>query len=154
MCLMRLMLLTNSKKQLKNKNKKNTNTGQVSIEALLLWAALAGTLALFALVFAQTMDAYTVLARTAQFTLFADELQSNVDWISFAAPGSQIRMRVPALKEMNITVNPNEIELLFDDESLSHAKKRIITSAVEIAGDFSPGETITLLRAEGKITIQ
>lgn len=147
------MRLTEQKKQMKNKNK-NANAGQISIEALLLWAALAGMIALFTPAFAQTMNAYSLLAQTNQFTAFADELQSNVEWLSFAGEGSQIRVRVPMLNEMKIITRANEIELTFDDETFSHPKVRTITSEWLIDGTFQAGETITLVREEGKITIR
>lgn len=148
---MRLMRLTST---MKIKKTRSANAGQVSIEALLLWAALAGMLALFTPAFAHAMDAYTLLAHTNQFTSFADELQKNVEWLSFAAPGSQLKMLVPALKEMEIIFSAGEIELILDDESFSHAKTRTITSAWPIEGTFSQGKTITILREEGKITIR
>ena len=136
------------------KNKKIATSGQISIEALLLWAALAGMLALFTPAFAHAMDAYTLLARTNQYTVFSDELQANVEWLSFSAPGSQVQMRVPSIEGMQITIILDEIDIEFDDDSFSHTKTRTITSPLLIEGTISVGETITLLREEGKITIR
>ncbi len=130
------------------------NKGQVSIEALLLWTALAASLALFTPAFAHAMDAYTLLAHTNQYTAFSDALEKNVEWLSFSAPGSQLQMRVPALERMEILVYVDEIEIIFDHESFSHPKTRTITTLTPIEGEILAGETITLLREEGRITIQ
>lgn len=162
---MRLMRLINTKKNkqppegLKIPHRPSarpevTGHGQVSIEALLLWAALAGMLALFTPVFAQGMDAYALLAHTKQFTAFADELQEKIDWLSLTGPGSQLTMHVPPLAEMEIIFGGNEIELTYDNGAFSQPKIRVIMSAWPLEGTFLPGETITLLREEGKITIR
>jgi hypothetical protein len=149
------MQLTNGIFSKKTRKKlESLGRGQVSIEALLLWAALAGMLALFTPVFAHAMEAYTLAAHTNQFTTFAEELQQEVDWLSLAGPGSQLTMRVPALAKMKVRFFSNEIELTFDHESFSQPKMRTITSAWPIEGAFSPGDTITLARDEEKITIQ
>src|SRR5687768_11839688 len=100
--------------------------GQLSIEALLLWAALAGMLAIFTPAFASAMEAYTLLAHTHQFTTFSDEMQENIEWLSFAAPGSQLTMKVPDIEDMRIHVYIDEIEIEFDHDSFSHPKTRII----------------------------
>ncbi len=126
----------------------------MSVEALLLWAALAGMLALFTPAFAHAMDAYTLLARTNQYTAFSDELEKNMEWLSFSAPGSQVQMRVPDIEGMEITILVDEIDIEFDDDSFSHTKTRTIASPIPIEGEIILGETITLLREEDKITIR
>ncbi len=125
----------------------------MSIEALMLWAALAGMLALFTPAFAHAMDAYTLLARTNQYTAFADELQANVNWLSFSAPGSQVPMRVPNIERMEIIIIVDEIEITFEDDSFSQEKMRTISSPIPIEGEIPIGKTITLVREDGKITI-
>lgn len=133
---------------------KNANAGQVSIEALLLWAALAGMLALFTPAFAHAMDAYSLLAHTNQFTSFSGALEKNISWLSFSAPGSRIQMDVPALERMEISVFTDEIEIIFDHESFTHAKTRTISSVIPLEGEIIPGKSIILTREEGQITIQ
>lgn len=136
--------------KIKNKEKK----GQVSIEALLLWAALAGMIALFTPAFAHAMDAYTLHAHTNQFISFSETLQETISGISFAAPGTQTPLQVPPIENMTIEVSGNEIHLTLAHAQLAHDKKRTITSAWPIEGTLAPGEKIILRREEGKITIQ
>lgn len=148
---MRLMRLTEPPQK---KNKNNASVGQISMEALLLWAALAGILAVLTPAFAEAMNAYTLLAKTNQFTAFADELQQNIDWLSLAGEGSQVHVRVPKINEMKIEVMKNEIELTWDNEAFSHAKIRTISSMRTLEGTINEGETITLLREGEQITIR
>lgn len=135
--------------KIKNKEKR----GQVSIEALLLWAALTGMIALFTPAFAHVMEAYQLHAHTNQFMSFSEELQEKISGISFAAPGTQLSLRVPKIKNMQIEISGSEITLTLRHEKLSNEKKRIIESEWPIEGTFLTGENITLRREEGKITI-
>jgi len=142
--------LTNTKIR---KNTNNTSAGQVSIEALLLWAALAGMIAVFTPAFAHAMDAYILHAHTNQFITFSEELQEKISGISFAAPGTQVQLRVPTVKNMEIEIRGNEISLTLAHGQLSREKKRTITSAWPLEGSIQAGEAITLRREEGKITL-
>ena len=145
------MPLTNTNRKTKTNNAK---AGQVSIEALLLWAALAGMIALFTPAFAHAMDAYVLHAHTSQFISFSETLQEKISGISFAAPGTQTLIYVPRIENMHLEISGNEIQLTLTHAQLTQEKKRTIVSAWPIEGTLTIGEKNILRREEGKITIQ
>ncbi len=129
-------------------------SGQVSIEALLIWAALAGMIALFTPAFAHAMDAYTLHVNVNRFIAFGNELEETIQTLSFAGSGSRTRMHVPHIPGMEIHVENNHITLILHHDALTQDKRRTINASVELEGTLTRGKTSLLTREQGKITIQ
>jgi hypothetical protein len=138
----------------KTPGKNPIGRGQASIEAMLIWIALASSIALFTPAFAHAMDAYTLHVNVNQFTQFGNELEKTIHTLSFAGNGSQTRIRVPLIKNMEVSVENNDITLQLSHDELSLSKTKIIHSTIILEGSITSGKTIRLTRKTGKITIQ
>lgn len=129
--------------------------GQVSLEALLIWAALAGSLGLLLPFFGSAMDAYALRGETFVFAQFTETLQDSISDLSFASPGAIHILHVPHFPGFDFEVNSDSIILTLTHSHFSSPREEIIQSQIPLSGlPLSDADEWILERTPEGITIQ
>ena len=128
---------------------------QVSLESLLIWAALAGMLALLTPAFAQLMHAYALQQVTLALKAHAQQIQIILQELSFESQGSVRAYSWTSSSAVEIVVVDLQLEFHLNNASLSSSKIFVAESFIPLFYISSPASTklIFLRTAEG-ITIQ
>ncbi len=131
------------------------NQGQVSLESLLIWAALAGALALFTPAFSNLMQAYALQEQVLELKSHAQQLESIFHSLSFQAPGSKIIYKWSSSASNEFSVSGNDLELQLTHASFLAPKIFIAKSPIPISTSLNPSfSSLIITRAENGITIQ
>lgn len=131
------------------------NQGQVSLESLLIWAALAGALVLFTPAFSNLMQAYALQEQVLELKSHAQQLESIFQSLSFQAPGSRHIYQLNARAENHFSVSAEGLELQLVHLSMASPKIFIAKSPIPISISLNPlFSSLIITRAENGITIQ
>ena len=133
------------------------NRGQLSIEYLLLSAAL---LAVFAIV----LSAAAALFQSALFAvdaknavLFSNELEKNIDYLGLLSSGSQIEMDAKPMSEWHIFFSSGRIFVQAENKSFGQKKSASFFPALTpkiTAVIVKQNSKVLLLRAGGFVLIK
>ena len=132
-----------------------SNRGQVSLEELLLWAALAGMLALLTPVFAGVVHAYSLQTQVISLKSASVELENAMQALAFEGEGSQRIIFLPQIEGLSFSTEGNGIIFSLNDPSLSSPKEFQAQGSLPIDLEAGAGENEwKILRTEEGITIQ
>lgn len=128
---------------------------QVSLESLLIWAALAGMLALLTPAFAQLMHAYALQQETLSLKAHAQQVEIILQELSFESQGSVRTYSWTLSPSIELIVDDLQLEFHLNDASLSSPKIFVAESFIPLlyAPSLASTKLIFLRTAEG-ITIQ
>ena len=128
---------------------------QVSLESLLIWAALAGMLALLTPAFATIMHAYSLQQETLALKSHAQQIQTILDELIFESEGSSRAHSWTVSPSVALSVNGYQIEMQLNDPSLQNPKLFTAESQLPLlyATQTASNELIFIRTADG-ITIQ
>ena len=128
---------------------------QVSLESLLIWAALAAALALFTPAFAHLIGAYGLQQQTLELKSHAQQLESIFSELSFQSSGSKIAYAWQSPASLQVFAATDELEFRLVDVSLQNPKSFFVHSPIPIAASISlPFSSLSIARSESGITIQ
>lgn len=129
--------------------------GQVSLEALLLWAALAASLAALLPVFSSAMDAFALQQETNTFVSFGDHVESTLNSLSFLAPGTRTTLIVPRMVHCHASLDSDSILLTLSHPALSQDKVRTIDVPLPLSGNLDcAASSWTVTRLEDEIILE
>lgn len=129
--------------------------GQISLESLLIWAALAGALALFTPVFSQTIHAYELEQQTLELKSHADQMGSIFRMLSFEAEGARVTYSWLSSPELEWGLNENGLELRLVDSSLLNSKSFSASSPIPLSASIqSPFSVLIFTRQGSGINIE
>lgn len=128
--------------------------GQVSLESLLIWAALAGALALFTPAFTNLMQAYSIQEQVMEMRVVSHQLEAAFTQLSFQAPGSRVSFgwNYPSAQ---LQATSEGLEIQLNHASLQSPKVFTAKSPIPILLSFQqPATLLVITRIEGGIRVE
>ncbi len=131
------------------------SSGQISLEALLLWAGLASSMAFFLPIFSQVMHAQALLVHVRMVDSLGAEVSHSINELSFLAEGSVRIVKIPSITNASIEIFPQGMVLFLEDDSFLLPKEWRIESPVPLEGNpsFNKKEWV-FTRTENGIGVQ
>lgn len=134
----------------------SSDSGQVSMEALLLWAGFAAVLSLLLPVFTGLVHAQSIRLDVENTRSFSYTLSSSLANLSFLSPGSRQTISIPLEENLFIRVEEEFVLLSYDAEGMHSPYVEKIESFVPLSYESLLDEhsMIILSRTSSGITIQ
>lgn len=137
-------------------NVHSSHSGQVSLEALILWSGFAAVLALLLPAFTEMVHAQSVYVEVGNVRSFSNTLANNITRISFLAPGSVLSIHIPVEKNLTLSVEENSFFISYFDSEMKSPHEEEISSILPLTYEpqsQNPHE-LTLIRTQEGITFQ
>ncbi|QQR92629.1 MAG: hypothetical protein IPJ89_00075 [Candidatus Iainarchaeum archaeon] len=129
--------------------------GQVSLESLLIWAALAGALALFTPAFAHLMQAYALQEQALELKVHAQNLEVIFHELAFQAPGSSASYAWAYAAGYQFSSGSGVLELQLVHAALANPKQFTAHSPLPLEVSINPPfSSLIITRTAEGITIQ
>jgi hypothetical protein len=133
----------------------NSVRGQVSLESLLIWAALAGALALFTPAFMHLVQADALQQQAVALHAHAQQLESIFSELAFQSPGSKIDFAWGDSANQEFSSSGNELELRLVHASLQNPKTFTAHSPLPLFSSIHPPFSFLVIsRTDSGITIE
>lgn len=128
--------------------------GQASIESLLLWSAMAASLALVLPVALHSIQAYSILLQVNELSDSIRVIQHGLDELSFSFSGSQMVFFVPSFDGLRWVIKDDSVLAEFSSTFFPSPKVLAAKSPVPLSGFVSNDGNIVLVRTISGITIR
>jgi hypothetical protein len=142
---------------MKSTKSNNRSPAQVSLESILIWAAMTGVLVSLLPIFTYAVQGQKEWVEKNHFIQFSEELENALHSLSFYAPGSVRSISIPpAGQEWDIIVNEKGIVLHWTPSFSPPAPfTKKIPSLIPLEGEVNPHAAFILVeRLEGSIRIE
>ena len=143
-------------KSIKLINHSSHSRGQVSLEALILWAGFAAILAILLPAFTNLIHAQSTRVEVENTRSFSHSLSQMITHFSFLSPGSRQTISIPLAKNLSIETESNFILVSYFSEGMKSPYEKKIPSALLLEYENAEEESndLILIRTSEGITLQ